>query len=83
MDADPPALERAVCDLRAQLGEQLSDVLASRLSSAASGLGQAWPDGQGERQLTGLIWSWLAAAGDCEVRKAAAEAVNGASMTLA
>ena len=83
VEADPPALEGAVCDLRAQLGAQLAVELASRLSSAALGLGQAWPDGQGERQLTGLIWSWLAAAGDCEVRKAAAEAVNGASMTLA
>ena len=82
-EADPPALERATCELRELLGSQLEPLLRSRLDGVASSLGQAWPAGQGERQLTGLIWSWLAAAGDSVARSDAAQAVQGPSMTLA
>ena len=82
-EADPPALERAACELREQLGSQLASLLRSRLDGVTSSLAQAWPAGQGERQLTGLIWSWLAAAGDSRARSDAAQAVQGPSMTLA
>ena len=82
-EADPPALERATCELRELLGSQLAPLLRSRLDGVASRLDQAWPAGQGERQLTGLIWSWLAAAGDSVSRCDAAQAVQGPSMTLA
>ncbi|WP_170953547.1 aminopeptidase N [Synechococcus sp. UW179A] len=82
-EADPPALERAACELREQLGSQLAPLLRFRLDGVASSLDQVWPAGQGERQLTGLIWSWLAAAGDSMARSDAAQAVQGPSMTLA
>ena len=82
-EADPPSLERAACELREQLGSQLAPLLQSRLNDVASQLDQVWPAGQGERQLTGLIWSWLAAAGDLKARCDAAQAVRGPSMTLA
>ena len=82
-EADPPALERAACELRELLGSQLATLLRSRLDGVAPSLDQAWPAGQGERQLTGLIWSWLAAAGDSVSRCDAAQAVQGPSMTLA
>ena len=82
-EADPPALERATCELRELLGSQLAPLLRSRLNGVASSLDEAWPAGQGERQLTGLIWSWLAAAGDSGARSDAAQAVEGPSMTLA
>jgi aminopeptidase N len=82
-EADPPALERSACELRETLGSQLAPLLRSRLDGVAAQLMQAWPDGQGERQLTGLIWGWLAAAGDSRARCDAAAAVQGPSMTLA
>ena len=82
-EADPPALERAACELREHLGLQLASLLQARLHAVASGLAKPWPAGQGERQLTGLIWSWLAAAGDARARLSAVQAVDGASMTLA
>ena len=82
-EADPPALERATCELRELLGSQLEPLLRSRLDGVASSLDQTWPAGQGERQLTGLIWSWLSAAGDSVARSDAAQAVQGPSMTLA
>ena len=82
-EADPPALERAACELREHLGSQLASLLQARLDAVASGLEQVWPAGQGERQLTGVIWSWLAAAGDTTARLSSVAAVNGASMTLA
>ena len=83
IEADPPSLERAACELRECMGSRLADKLRCRLDGVASRLEQAWPAGQGERQLTGLIWSWLAAAGDSKARSDAAQAVQGPSMTLA
>ena len=82
-EADPPALFQAACDLRATLGSQLAEALQRRLASSAESLHAAWPAGQGARQLTALIWSWLAASGDEGVRDAALAAVSGPSMTLA
>jgi aminopeptidase N len=81
--ADPLALYLAGCDLREQFGRSLQPVLQRRLSALKPHLSQSWPGGQGERQLTGLIWSWLAAAGDQLVRDEALEAVSGPSMTMA
>ena len=43
----------------------------------------AWPEGSGDRSLTGLIWSWRVAAGDAGAIAAARAAVDGSSMTLA
>jgi len=82
-EADPPALYRAAGALRADLGRWLAPLLRERLSAMAGQLECSWPQGQGERQLTALIWSWLAAAGDDDVRAAAVAAVTGPSMTLA
>ena len=82
-EADPPALFEAACALRELFGSQLADALRQRLASSAESLQAPWPAGQGERQLTALVWSWLAAAGDEEVRDAALAAVSGPSMTLA
>ncbi len=82
-EADPPALYSAACELRQHFGHSLAPLLRERLQMIAAELELAWPEGQGQRQLTGLIWSWLAAAGDSEVRAAALTAVTGPSMTLA
>jgi aminopeptidase N len=82
-EADPPALYRAACELREQLGQSLAPLLRERLNRVEADLELAWPEGQGQRQLSGLIWAWLAAAGDSAVRAAALTAVNGPSMTLA
>ena len=81
--ADPLALYLAGCELREQLGRALQPELQRRLAQLVPDLSQAWPRGQGERQLTGLIWSWLAAAGDQAVREQALDAVTGPSMTMA
>jgi len=82
-EADPPALFQAACDLRATLGSTLSEALQRHLALSADSLHAVWPAGQGERQLTALIWNWLAASGDELVRDAALAAVSGPSMTLA
>ena len=82
-EADPPALYRAACALREQFGQSLAPLLRERLDLVAPDLALAWPEGQGQRQLTGLIWAWLAAAGDSAVRSDALAAVSGPSMTLA
>ena len=80
---DPPALYAAQRDWIAELGRQLADPLHHLLKVSRGDWSQAWPAGQGARSLTGLAWSWLAAAGDVEARRQALEAVSGPSMTLA
>ena len=81
--ADPLMLYQVYQSLKSWLGVKLSDPLQNLLERSRLNWGAQWPAGQGERMLTGLTWSWLAAAGDCEVRKEALEAVNGPSMSLA
>ncbi|QNI50567.1 aminopeptidase N [Synechococcus sp. RS9915] len=80
---DPPALYAARREWIAELGRQLADPLNQLLDVCRGEWPQAWPAGQGARSLTGLAWSWLAAAGDAEARNQALEAVSGPSMTLA
>ena len=82
-EADPLGLFQAACGLRAHFGRRLAGALQARLQQLQPQLSQVWPAGQGARQLTGLIWSWLAAAEDEQVRDQALAAVMGPSMTMA
>ena len=64
---DPPALYQAAQrEWIAELGRQLADPLHQLLEACRGEWSQAWPAGQGARALTGLAWSWLAAAGDAQ-----------------
>ncbi|MEB3173169.1 MAG: aminopeptidase N [Cyanobacteriota bacterium] len=83
LQPDPPALFAAGQALRRQLGEALAQPLLQLLEQSRSGWEASWPQGQGDRRLTGLIWSWRAAAGDDTVIAEAQAAVEGPSMTLA
>jgi aminopeptidase N len=80
---DPPALYRALLELQARLGQELEQPLRASLERCRSQWDLAWPDGVGDRQLTGVAWAWRAAAGDAGARQEAAAAVRGLSMTLA
>jgi aminopeptidase N len=81
--ADPPALFQALLALQARFGAALEQPLLANLRRCRPQWGLAWPDGVGDRQLSGTIWAWRAAAGDGAIRAEAAEAVAGPSMTLA
>ena len=80
---DPPALYAAQRGWITELGRQLADSLHHLLEVSRDDWSKAWPAGQGGRSLTGLAWSWLAAAGDEKARRQALDAVSGPSMTLA
>ena len=80
---DPPALFAAAQALRARLGQALAQPLLQHLEDCRDQWFEAWPLGQGDRRLSGLIWSWRAAAGDSGVIEQARAAVDGQSMTLA
>jgi aminopeptidase N len=80
---DPPALFAAGQALRSRLGEALAQPLLQHLEDCRSQWLEAWPQGQGDRRLTGLIWSWRIAAGDTALIAQARAAVDGPSMTLA
>lgn len=80
---DPPALFQALQDLRRRFGEALAAPLALSLGRCRSQWTLLWPEGDGDRDLTALIWSWQVAAGDPVAIAAALEAVSGSSMTMA
>ncbi|CAK6690824.1 aminopeptidase N [Synechococcus sp. CBW1107] len=80
---DPPALYVANRALQTRFGEALAEPLADCLERCRPQWGLPWPEGVGDRQLTGLVWAWRAAAGDGAVMAEAAAAVDGPSMTLA
>ena len=80
---DPPALFQALLDLRRRFGEALADPLGRCLERCRSQWELTWPQGDGDRDLTALIWSWQVAAGDGQAIESALDAVSGHSMTLA
>jgi aminopeptidase N len=83
VEPDPPALFAAQQALRRRLGDRLAQPLGAALARCSHDWARVWPDGDGARRLTAVIWSWRAAAGDGAVIAAALAAVEGASMTLA
>lgn len=83
LEPDPPALFAAGQALRCHLGQALKQPLLDLLQQCQDQWSAPWPSGQGDRRLTGLIWSWRAAAGDRAVIAQARLAVDGPSMTLA
>ena len=74
---DPPALYSAQRGWITELGRQLAYPLQHLLEVSRDDWSKVWPAGQGGRSLTGLAWSWLAAAGDEKARRQALEAVSG------
>ena len=82
-EPDPPALFAAQLALQRRFGTALAAPLAAALERCRDGWPLAWPDGDGARRLTAVIWSWRSAAGDPAVIEAARAAVAGPSMTLA
>jgi aminopeptidase N len=80
---DPPALFEAQQALRRRFGEALASPLAAALERITPQWPLAWPDGVGDRSLTGTIWRWRVAADDRSAIAAALAAVEGSSMTLA
>ena len=82
-EPDPPALFAALLALQQRFGADLAVPLSAALERCTPQWSLAWPAGNGDRLLTGTVWSWRVAAGDAQVAAAAAAAVHGPSMTLA
>ena len=82
-EPDPPALFAALLALQQRFGATLAVPLAAALERCTPQWSLAWPAGNGDRLLTGTVWSWRVAAADSQVAAAAAAAVQGPSMTLA
>ncbi|MFM8525501.1 MAG: aminopeptidase N [Cyanobacteriota bacterium] len=80
---DPPALFQALLDLRRRFGDALAEPLAASLRRCQPQWDLPWPEGDGDRDLTALIWSWQVAAGDPAAIASALKAVSGLSMTMA
>ena len=82
-EPDPPALFAALLALQQRFGAALAVPLSAALERCTPQWSLAWPAGNGDRLLTGTVWSWRVAAADSQVAAAAAAAVQGPSMTLA
>ncbi len=83
LEPDPPALFAALLALQQRFGESLAEPLGLALLRCQEQWALPWPQGDGDRLLTGLAWSWRTAAGDAAVIEQARNAVDGPSMTLA
>ena len=83
VEPDPPALYWALEAMRRHLGKVLANPLRHALERCQGQWDLPWPEGCGDRMLTGHIWRWLVAAGDPAAIAAARAAVDGPSMTLA
>jgi len=83
VEPDPPAFFWALEAMRRRLGETLAAPLHQALDRCQGQWDLIWPEGCGDRLLTGQIWKWLVAAGDPAAIAAARAAVDGPSMTLA
>jgi aminopeptidase N len=77
------ALFASLLALQRRFGESLAEPLHQALERITPQWPLAWPEGSGDRSLTGLIWSWRVAAADAGAIAAARAAVEGSSMTLA
>ncbi|MEB3331189.1 MAG: aminopeptidase N [Synechococcaceae cyanobacterium] len=82
-EPDPPALFEALQVLRRHFGRALAQPLGQALERCTPQWSLSWPEGNGDRMLTGLIWSWGVAAEAPAAIAAARAAVEGRSMTLA
>ena len=80
---DPISLYKAINSFKEIIGIRLKTELHELLKTCKRNWDKQWPSGQGERSLTLLAWSWLAAGGDLEIRNEALQATQGDSMTLA
>ena len=83
VEPDPPALFLALRSLERRFGEVLAEPLQAALERCTPQWPLAWPEGNGDRMLTGLIWTWRVAAADPAAIASARAAVDGGSMTLA
>ncbi|MFM8605683.1 MAG: aminopeptidase N, partial [Cyanobium sp.] len=82
-EPDPPALFAALMELQRRFGEALAGPLREALERCMPQWALRWPEGVGDRMLTGTIWSWRVAAGDRSVIASCKAAVDSGSMTLA
>jgi aminopeptidase N len=82
-EPDPPALFAALMELQRRFGEALATQLSEALERCMPQWPLSWPEGVGDRMLTGTIWSWRVAAGDRSVIASCRAAVDSGSMTLA
>ena len=83
LEPDPPALFAALMELQRRFGVALAEPLRLALERCMPQWALSWPEGVGDRMLTGTIWSWRVAAGDRSVIASCRAAVDSASMTLA
>ena len=56
-------------NLKVSIGIDLFDDFKILLEKIKVKINQSWPKGKGERKLLGIIWSYLALAGDINVKR--------------
>ncbi len=80
--SDPLNLYKSHREFQSVLGNKLSYVLYQIIENSEKMLTKSWPYGQGERELTGIAWKWLAASGDKYILKKILSYINSQSMTI-
>ena len=70
-------------NLKVSIGHYLLDDLNILLEKILVKVNQSWPKGKGERKLLGTIWSYLALAGDINIKRDCVNSITNSSMNIA
>ena len=81
-EVDPISIYKECLNFQRSVGIELIDDFISLSEGISVNINKIWPEGKGERKLLGTLWSYLALAGDLQVRSDCLEAINNSSMTL-
>ena len=80
---NPISIYKECLKFQASIGLKISDDLNLLSEKAMLNINQAWPKGKGERKLLGIIWSYLALAGDVRVKRNCVKSIENSSMSIA
>ena len=80
---DPINIYKESLNFQFLIGNELLKDLRRLFENILVNINQEWPMGKGERKLLGTIWSYLALAGDLNIKKDCVEAIGSSSMTIA
>ena len=81
-NVDPITIYRESLNFQILIGTEILHELRIIAKNLLVNINHEWPMGKGERKLLGTIWSYLALAGDANIKQNCVEAIGSSSMTI-
>tara|TARA_B100000945_G_scaffold7177_1_gene5936 strand:- start:389 stop:1540 length:1152 start_codon:yes stop_codon:yes gene_type:complete len=80
---DPLTIYKDTLNFKVSIGVEILEELRILTEKVFLNINQSWPMGKGERKLLATIWSYLALAGDEQVKRNCVHSICNPSMTIA